>query len=59
MGYPDGLASDEIPLPARIVAVVDAFDAMTRERPHAAARPVDAAIAELDAAPAPSSTPTS
>ena len=31
-GYPDGLAGDEIPLGARIVAVCDAFDAMTHTR---------------------------
>lgn len=33
-GYPDGLASDDIPLASRIIAVVDAFDAMTCERPY-------------------------
>ena len=33
-GYPDGLAGDEIPLTARIVRVVDAFDAMTSERAY-------------------------
>ena len=33
-GYPDGLAGDEIPLTARIVTVVDAFDAMTSERAY-------------------------
>jgi HD-GYP domain-containing protein (c-di-GMP phosphodiesterase class II) len=33
-GYPDGLAGDEIPLTARIVSVVDAFDAMTSERAY-------------------------
>jgi HD-GYP domain-containing protein (c-di-GMP phosphodiesterase class II) len=33
-GYPDGLRGDEIPLGARIVAVCDAFDAMTTERPY-------------------------
>ena len=31
-GYPDGLAGEEIPLGARIVAVCDAFDAMTTDR---------------------------
>ena len=34
-GYPDGLKGHEIPLGARIIAVCDAFDAMTSERPHA------------------------
>jgi HD-GYP domain-containing protein (c-di-GMP phosphodiesterase class II) len=33
-GYPDGLRGDAIPLPARIVAVADAFDALTTERPY-------------------------
>jgi putative nucleotidyltransferase with HDIG domain len=33
-GYPDGLAGDDIPLAARIVATVDAFDAMTNDRPY-------------------------
>jgi putative nucleotidyltransferase with HDIG domain len=33
-GYPDGLAGEEIPLLARIVAVADAFDAMTSNRPY-------------------------
>jgi response regulator RpfG family c-di-GMP phosphodiesterase len=33
-GYPDGLSGDEIPLGARVVAVCDAFDAMTTERPY-------------------------
>lgn len=33
-GYPDGLRGEEIPLPARIVAVADVFDALTSERPY-------------------------
>ena len=33
-GYPDRLAGDEIPLPARIVAVADSFDAMSSDRPY-------------------------
>jgi len=33
-GYPSGLAGDEIPLPARIFALADAFDAMTSDRPY-------------------------
>jgi putative two-component system response regulator len=33
-GYPDGLAGEHIPLGARIVAVADAFDAMTTQRPY-------------------------
>jgi response regulator RpfG family c-di-GMP phosphodiesterase/pSer/pThr/pTyr-binding forkhead associated (FHA) protein len=33
-GYPDGLKGDEIPLGARIIGVIDAFDAMTTQRPY-------------------------
>ena len=33
-GYPDGLRGDRIPLPARVVFTVDAFDAMTNDRPY-------------------------
>jgi HD-GYP domain-containing protein (c-di-GMP phosphodiesterase class II) len=33
-GYPDGLHGDQIPLSARIVSVVDAYDAMTSERAY-------------------------
>lgn len=33
-GYPDGLAGDDIPLAARVIAVADAYDAMTCERPY-------------------------
>jgi len=33
-GYPDGLAGDDIPLAARIMAVVDAYDALTTDRPY-------------------------
>ena len=47
-GYPWGLARDAIPLPARIFAVADAFDAITNDRPYAKARSVQAAIAELE-----------
>lgn len=46
-GYPDGLAGERIPLGARIIAVADAFDAMTSDRVYRAAMPVDAALAEL------------
>ncbi|HJT76300.1 MAG TPA: HD domain-containing phosphohydrolase [Gemmataceae bacterium] len=46
-GYPDGLAGEEIPLPARVVAVASAFDAMTTERPYAAALSAEAAFAEV------------
>jgi PAS domain S-box-containing protein len=46
-GYPLGLAGDEIPLVARIVAVVDVFDALTHRRPYKSAWPVPAAVAEI------------
>jgi HD-GYP domain-containing protein (c-di-GMP phosphodiesterase class II) len=46
-GYPFGLIGDEIPLGARIIAVVDAFDAMITTRPYREALPVASAIAEL------------
>jgi diguanylate cyclase (GGDEF)-like protein len=46
-GYPDGLAGDQIPLGARIIAVCDAFTAMTFPRPYAAQLTVPEAIAEL------------
>jgi diguanylate cyclase (GGDEF)-like protein len=46
-GYPDGLAGEEIPLGARIVAACDAFDAMTSERCYQPARSRAEAIAEL------------
>ena len=48
-GYPDGLAGDAIPLPARIVHVADAFDALTSDRPYRRGRHVAAAIEALRA----------
>ncbi len=46
-GYPMGLAGDEIPEFARVLAVADAFDAMTSDRSYRGARPVPEAITEL------------
>jgi putative nucleotidyltransferase with HDIG domain len=46
-GFPDGLRGEKIPIEARIVAVADAFDAMTTERPYRDSRPPDAAVEEL------------
>jgi hypothetical protein len=46
-GYPMGLAGDEIPEFARVLAVADAFDAMTSDRSYRGARPVPEAVAEL------------
>jgi len=46
-GYPYGLRANEIPLGARIVAIADAYDAMTHDRPYQRAISHDAAIGEL------------
>jgi putative nucleotidyltransferase with HDIG domain len=46
-GYPGGLIGKEIPLMARILAIADAFDAMTSERPYRKAKAVEDALAEL------------
>jgi putative two-component system response regulator len=46
-GYPSALAGYAIPLGARIVAVVDAFDVMRSGRPYRAARPLEQAVEEL------------
>jgi HD-GYP domain-containing protein (c-di-GMP phosphodiesterase class II) len=46
-GYPYGLTGDRIPECARVVAVADAFDAMTSTRSYRRARPVTAALEEL------------
>jgi len=48
-GYPFGLAQDRIPLEARIFAVVDAYDAMTSERPYRKAVPPEEALQEIRA----------
>ena len=46
-GYPYGLAGSQIPESARVVAVADAFDAMTSTRSYSRARPVPVALKEL------------
>jgi two-component system cell cycle response regulator len=46
-GYPDGLRGEQIPLAARIVAVCDAYNAMTSERAYDQARPREQAVEEL------------
>ncbi|WP_131820836.1 HD-GYP domain-containing protein [Desulfotruncus arcticus] len=46
-GYPDGLAGDDIPLIARIIAVADAFDAMTTDRPYRKALSKEDAVKEI------------
>src|SRR6266540_2620087 len=43
-GYPDGLRGEAIPLGARIVGLVDAFDAMTHDRPYRRAMPTAQAV---------------
>jgi HD domain len=48
-GYPEGLSGEQIPLPARIVFVADALDALTSTRPYRPARPMLAALAEIRA----------
>jgi len=46
-GYPDGIRGDEIPLHAQIIALADAFDAMTTERPYREALSSEEAIDEI------------
>lgn len=46
-GYPQGLKGEDIPLGARLFAVVDAFDAIVSDRPYRKGRPVEAARAEI------------
>lgn len=46
-GYPDGLSRESIPLLSRVIAVVDAYDAMTNDRSYRSAMSVSAARAEL------------
>jgi diguanylate cyclase (GGDEF)-like protein len=47
LGYPDGLAGEEIPLAARVVSACDAFDAMLSDRPYCPSLPLDDAVREL------------
>jgi putative two-component system response regulator len=46
-GFPDSLSGDQIPLEARIISVVDAFDAMTTNRAYRPPRPASEAVQEL------------
>jgi putative nucleotidyltransferase with HDIG domain len=48
-GYPDGIAGEDVPLPARIVSVADTFHAITTTRPYRRAQSPEAAIKELRA----------
>jgi HD-GYP domain-containing protein (c-di-GMP phosphodiesterase class II) len=47
-GYPEGLKGEAISRPARVFTVVDAFDAMTTDRPYRAALTIERAISELE-----------
>ncbi|KXG74986.1 HD domain-containing phosphohydrolase [Thermotalea metallivorans] len=47
-GYPHGLSGEDIPIGARIIAVADAFDAMTSHRPYRKALSFDYALAEMN-----------
>jgi len=47
-GYPSGLAGEAIPLPARIVAVADAYDALTHARPYRDSQSVTEAMSEIE-----------
>jgi putative nucleotidyltransferase with HDIG domain len=47
-GYPSGKAGEEIPLEARVLAVADAFDAMTSDRPYRRALTREQALAEIE-----------
>jgi putative two-component system response regulator len=47
LGYPHGVAGENIPLAGRIVAVADAFDALTHDRPYRKARPIVDSMREI------------
>ena len=47
-GYPEGLSGEKIPLAARIISVVDAFDSMLRERPYGYGISREAALKEIE-----------
>jgi putative nucleotidyltransferase with HDIG domain len=47
-GYPSGKAGEEIPLEARVLAIADAFDAMTSDRPYRRALTQEEALAEVE-----------
>ena len=49
LGYPDGLSGDVIPLEAAIIALADAWDAMTTERPYASALQLNEAMMQIRA----------
>ncbi|QIN77355.1 HD domain-containing protein [Rubrobacter marinus] len=47
-GYPAGLAGDEVPVAARLISVIDAYDAMTNDRPYRRAMTHEEALAEIE-----------
>jgi putative nucleotidyltransferase with HDIG domain len=47
-GYPSGRAGEEIPVEARVLAIADAFDAMTSDRPYRQALTREQALAEVE-----------
>lgn len=47
-GYPQGLKGDDIPLASRIFALIDAYDAMTNDRPYRKAMSSDCALSEIE-----------
>jgi PAS domain S-box-containing protein/putative nucleotidyltransferase with HDIG domain len=47
-GYPRGLSGEQIPLPARIFAIVDVFDALTSDRPYRAAWTLERTLAHIE-----------
>ena len=46
-GYPEGIKGEDIPLLSRIIAIVDAYEIMTTERPYSPAKSKEKALAEL------------
>ena len=46
-GYPRGLRGEQIPLASRLFAIVDAFDAITSQRPYRSAQPVEQGLGEV------------
>ena len=47
LGYPDGIAADNIPIISRIICVADAYNAMTSDRPYRDAMPIQVARERL------------
>jgi putative nucleotidyltransferase with HDIG domain len=48
LGYPKGLAGDDIPLASKLISVSDAFDSLISDRPYRKQRPTELALQELD-----------